>query len=410
MTQFLANKHILLGVTGSIAAYKSAELVRRLRDAGAVVRVAMTENAKRFITPLTMQAVSGNPVHDDLFDLNAEAAMGHIELARWADLILVAPATADFMARVSEGHADDLLTAVCLASRARVAIAPAMNQGMWHHTLTQTNLQALRQKSMIVLGPASGSQACGDIGMGRMLESTEIVEQVSALFATGALAGQKVVITAGPTHEAIDPVRYISNYSSGKMGYALAQAAHEAGAQVTLISGPVQLPLPMHMQVISVTSAAEMHEAVMKQMSDCDIFMAVAAVADYRPQTTSPQKLHKTDEHMTLQLERNIDIVSAVTNLPNKPFVVGFAAETENVVEQARAKRTRKKMDMIIANKVGDGCGMGTDDNEVTVITAEAETVLPLVAKQKIARELIELIVQEQKAPDEKSTHPGYAR
>lgn len=394
MTPFLANKNILLGVTGSIAAYKSADLVRRLRDAGAVVRVAMTENAKRFITPLTMQAVSGHPVHDDLFDLTAEAAMGHIELARWADLILVAPATADFMARVSEGHADDLLTAVCLASRARVAIAPAMNQGMWHHTLTQHNLQVLQQKNIIVLGPASGGQACGDVGMGRMLEPTDIVEQASALFATGVLAGRKVVVTAGPTHEAIDPVRYIANYSSGKMGFALAQAAHEAGAQVTLITGPVQLPLPMHMLTIAVTSAAEMHAAVMQHIAESDIFMAVAAVADYRPHVVSSQKLHKTDERMTLQLERNIDIVSAVSQLPNKPFVVGFAAETENVIEQARAKRIRKNMDMIIANKVGDGCGMGTDDNAVTVITDESEVVLPLMSKQKLARELIELIAR----------------
>jgi phosphopantothenoylcysteine decarboxylase/phosphopantothenate--cysteine ligase len=398
MTQFLANKQVLLGVTGSIAAYKSADLVRRLREAGAVVRVAMTENAKRFITPLTMQAVSGNPVHDDLFDLAAEAAMGHIELARWADLILVAPATADFMARVTEGRADDLLTAVCLATRARVAVVPAMNQRMWHHTLTQQNLQALRQKNMLVLGPASGSQACGDVGMGRMLEPADIVEQVSALFATGALAGRSVIVTAGPTHEAIDPVRYIANYSSGKMGFALAQAAHEAGAHVTLITGPVHLPFPLHMKTIAVTSAAEMHEAVMNHIIGSDIFIAVAAVADYRAQSIAQQKLHKTQEHIMLQLERNPDIISTVASLPNKPFVIGFAAETENVIEQARAKRLRKNMDMIIANQVGAGRGMGADDNEVTVITAETETALPLMPKQKLARELIELIARKHNA------------
>ena len=394
MTQFLVNKHILLGVTGSIAAYKSADLVRRLRDAGAVVRVAMTDNAKRFITPLTMQAVSGLPVHDDLFDLNAEAAMGHIELARWADLILVAPATADFMARVANGRADDLLASVCLASGARVAIAPAMNQGMWHDTVTQHNLQALQQKNIIVFGPDAGNQACGDVGMGRMLEPIHIVEQTSALFATGLLAGRNVVVTAGPTHEAIDPVRYIANHSSGKMGFALAQAAHEAGANVTLITGPVHLPLPMHMKTIAVTTAAEMHEAVMAQMTGCDIFMAVAAVADYRCVEVSEQKLHKTNEQMTLQLERNPDIVSAVANLPNKPFVVGFAAETENVIEQAHAKRKRKNIDMIIANQVGAGRGMGMDDNEVTVITDDAEIQLPLMTKQKLARELVEIVAK----------------
>jgi len=392
MASSLANKHILLGVTGSIAAYKSADLVRRLRDAGAVVRVAMTEHAKQFITPLTMQAVSAHPVHDNLFDLNAEAAMGHIELARWADLILIAPATADCMARMAEGRADDLLTAVCLASRARVAIAPAMNQEMWHHTHTQKNLQVLHEKNIVVLGPAAGVQACGDIGLGRMLEPTDIVEQVGALFVTGALAGKKVIVTAGPTHEPIDPVRYIANQSSGKMGFALAQAAYEAGAQVTLITGPVALPLPLHMQTINVTTAMQMHEAVMQHVTECDLFIGVAAVADYRSDHIAEQKLHKTNDHMTLQLVRNPDIIGAVSQLTNRPFVVGFAAETENVLEQARAKRLRKGMDVIIANQIGAGRGMGANENEVTVITDTNEIALPEMNKQQLARELIEII------------------
>jgi len=392
MAQFLANKHILLGVTGSIAAYKSADLVRRLREAGAVVRVAMTENAKRFITPLTMQAVSGHPVHDELFDLQAEAAMGHIELARWADLVLIAPATADFMTRLAQGNADDLLTAVCLATSACVAIAPAMNQGMWKDTLTQQNLQALQKKNVSIWGPAEGSQACGEVGYGRMVEPNDIVSEVDALFANGALAGLNVLVTAGPTHEALDPVRYISNHSSGKMGFALAQAAREAGASVTLISGPVNLPQPSGMQYVGVTSAQEMFDAVMNQVTNCDLFFAVAAVADYRPVTVAMQKMHKTNETMTLSLERTPDIVAEVSKLTTKPYIVGFAAETENVLEQARAKRKRKNMDMIVANQVGANLGMGADDNEVTLLADNLEITIPRAAKTKVAREMIVII------------------
>lgn len=397
MIQFLQGKHIILGVTGSIAAYKSADLVRRLREAGAVVRVVMTENAKQFITPLTMQAVSGHPVHDELFDLQAEAAMGHIELARWADLILIAPASADCMARLVSGKADELLTALCLATPAPVAIAPAMNQGMWKHTSTQDNLQAIIAKGIAVLGPGEGSQACGDTGFGRMLEPMAIVEKAGALFATGLLAGLHVVVTAGPTHEAIDPVRYIANGSSGKMGYALAEAAREAGARVTLISGPVSLPAPGHVERQSVVSAAEMHAAVMKCMSECDIFLAVAAVADYRSQAIAPVKLHKENDVMTLSLQRNPDIVASVAQLDKKPFVVGFAAETDNVIEQARAKRQRKQMDMIIANQVGNGKGIGSDDNAVTVITPHAETSIERMPKPQLARKLINMIAEEYK-------------
>lgn len=393
MRQYLANKRILLGVTGSIAAYKSADLVRRLREAGAIVRVAMSENAKRFITPLTMQAVSGFPVHEELFDVHAEAAMGHIELARWADVVLVAPATADFMVRLANGNADDLLTTLCLATQAPIAIAPAMNQGMWKNTLTQENLQALKQKNVHIFGPAEGSQACGDVGMGRMLEPIHIVEKLSALFATGALAGVTVLVTAGPTHEAIDPVRFISNGSSGKMGYALAEAAREAGAYVTIISGPVSIPTPAHIECIPVVSAVEMHDAVMRKIADCDIFLAVAAVSDYRSEKIAEQKIHKDAAEVQLKLERNPDIVASVGQLANKPFIVGFAAETEDVIAQARAKRKRKNMDMIIANDVSSG--MGGDDNAVTVVSAADEVAIPSTSKRKLARQLIALIANE---------------
>lgn len=396
MALFLANKRILLGVTGSIAAYKSPDIVRRLREAGAEVRVAMTENAQRFITPLTMQAVSGNPVHTDLFDLQAEAAMGHIELARWADLVLIAPATADFMARLARGHADDLLTTMCLATLAPIAIAPAMNQGMWKHNLTQENKHLLEQKQILILGPSEGSQACGDTGFGRLLEPVEIIEKLNTLFATGAMAGLKVLITAGPTHEAIDPVRFITNGSSGKMGYALAEAAQEAGANVTLISGPVNIPRPKQMEYIAVNTAEEMHQAVMRKVAGYDIFLAVAAVGDYRCKTIAKQKIHKQHVDVTLELERNPDIVSSVSELEHKPFIVGFAAETENVLEQAKIKRERKKMDMIVANQVGMGVGMGADENTVTVF-GKSTTNLPFMPKQKLARELVAIIATEYK-------------
>lgn len=394
MAQFLANKNILLGVTGSIAAYKSPEIVRRLRDLGAEVRVVMTENARKFITPLTLQAVSGHPVHDELFDLEAEAAMGHIELARFADAILIAPATADVIARLATGAASDLLTTLCLATKAPIAIAPAMNQGMWNHTLTQENIQRLAEKNMVILGTGEGSQACGDVGFGRMLEPGEIVDKLSALFATGVLSGLKVLVTAGPTHEAIDPVRYLTNGSSGKMGYALAQAAREAGAAVTLISGPVHLEKPKGMEVISVKTAQEMYEAVMKLAADCDILLGVAAVSDYRPENISQQKIHKDEEIKSLSLTKNPDIIASVAELSPRPFIAGFAAETENLLSQAKQKRERKNMDMIIANRVGEGLGMFADENEVIVIGREI-TEIPLMSKQKLARELIQLIARE---------------
>ncbi len=392
MKQFLANKQILLGVTGGIAAYKSADLVRRLREVGAEVRVVMTDHAKEFITPLTMQAVSGNPVHEDLFDLKAEAAMGHIELARWADAILVAPATADFMARLLKGEANDLLTTLCLAAKAPIALAPAMNQGMWKNTLTQNNVQALREKGIHILGPSEGSQACGDVGPGRMLEPLDIVDRLAQIFVSGSLAGKHVVITAGPTHEAIDPVRFISNASSGKMGYALAEAAVEAGARVTLISGPVSLSKPARMKVIDVVSAQDMFAAVMAEMQECDIFLSVAAVADYRCKTTASQKIAKTAEKLTLELERNPDILANVAKLSPRPFVIGFAAETEDLEKKAQAKLMNKNLDMIIANQVGEGVGIGSEENAVTVLWKDGKQEFAKMSKQKLARELIKFI------------------
>ncbi len=397
MTSLLTNKHILLGITGSIAAYKSADLIRRLREAGAIVRVVMTENAKHFITPLTMQALSGHPVHDDLFDERAEAAMGHIQLARWADLILIAPATADTMARLAEGRADDLLTTLCLATRAPIALAPAMNQAMWLHGFTQANKQLLQQKNMHFIGPAEGHQACGDVGPGRMLEPAEIMAQINTIFATGALAGLNVVVTAGPTREAIDPVRFMTNGSSGKMGYALAEAAVAAGATVTLISGPVHIHTALHLEKISVVTAVEMHAAVMRKIANCDIFLAVAAVSDYRVQQISEQKIHKQETVMSLLLERNPDIIASVSKLPDPPFIVGFAAETQEVLAQARLKRQQKNMDMIIANRVGFDLetAMGGDENEVLVMTEEKDYSLPRASKKQLAREIVALIAAE---------------
>lgn len=394
MKQRLANKQVLLGVTGGIAAYKSADLVRRLRDAGANVRVVMTASAKQFITPLTMQAVSGNPVHDDLFDLEAEAAMGHIELARWADVIVVAPATADFMAQLVRGEARDLLSTLCLATKAPIAIAPAMNQGMWKNTATQENLQALKNKGVHIFGPGEGDQACGDVGLGRMLEPLEIVSCTSELFVTGVLAGKRVVITAGPTREAIDPVRYLSNASSGKMGYALAEAAMEAGAEVVLVSGPVNLAKPQRIKCIDVISAKEMLDAVMSEMSSCDIFIGVAAVADYHCKEIATQKISKTtSDTLTLVLERNPDILASVAQLTSRPFVVGFAAETENLLTKAKAKLINKKLDMIVANLVDDS--IGHEDNVVTVLWKEQQKEFVRASKQKLARELVALIASQ---------------
>jgi phosphopantothenoylcysteine decarboxylase / phosphopantothenate---cysteine ligase len=387
----LANKRILLGVTGGIAAYKSADLVRRLQDAGVQVRVVMTAAAQEFITPLTMQALSGHPVHTTLLDPEAEAGMGHIQLARWADLVLVAPASADFLARLVQGQGDDLLTTVCLATAAPIAVAPAMNQGMWRNASTQANVAVLMERNIHIFGPAAGEQACGDIGPGRMLEPLALVDAAASLFTTGILAGKKVVITAGPTREAIDPVRYISNHSSGKMGYALAQAAAEAGAKTVLISGPTQLVPPDHIEFISVTTAQEMLAASLQQAAGCDLFIAAAAVADYRPIQIAAQKIKKTgDEIVTLELVKNPDIVASITALDNKPFTVGFAAESENLIAYAQQKLQRKNLDLVVANNISvTGIGFNSDDNAVTLIDKVQQQEIAQRSKQQLARDLI---------------------
>ena len=394
----LVNKNILLGVTGGIAAYKSAEIIRRLQDHGANVRVVMTSAAQEFITPLTMQALSGNPVHTELLDSEAEAGMGHIEQARWADLILIAPATADFIARLVQGQANDLLTTLCSASNAPICLAPAMNQAMWTNSANQANLRTLQELDIQCFGPAEGVQACGDVGLGRMLEPEEIALLTAKQFKTQALTGKRVVITAGPTREAIDPVRYISNHSSGKMGYALAIAARDAGAQVVLITGPTNLERPDHCEIVGVESAQDMYDACIDACKGCDIFIAAAAVADYRPSTIATQKIKKqSQDSMTIDLIKNPDIVSAVANLEEKPFTVGFAAETQNVVDYARGKLQRKQLDMIIANDVSrSDIGFNSDDNAVSIVWADRVEELSLQSKTMLARALIERIATSQ--------------
>ncbi|HEY0893278.1 MAG TPA: bifunctional phosphopantothenoylcysteine decarboxylase/phosphopantothenate--cysteine ligase CoaBC [Cellvibrio sp.] len=392
----LANKQILLGVTGGIAAYKSADLVRRLQDAGASVQVVMTPAAQEFITPLTLQALSGNPVHTQLLDPEAEAGMGHIQLARWADLVLIAPATADFMARLTQGMGNDLLTSICLATAAPIALAPAMNQGMWHNQATQTNLDTLIKRKIHIFGPAEGGQACGDVGPGRMLEPLQLVDAAARLFTSGSLAGKKVVITAGPTREALDPVRYLSNYSSGKMGYALAQAAAEAGAETVLISGPTQLAIPPRVTRIDVISAEDMHSASLAAAHSCDLFIAAAAVADYRPAQIATQKMKKGEsDTLTLSLVKNPDIVASIAALEPKPFTIGFAAESENLLEYARSKLQRKNLDLVVANNISDSSiGFNSDDNAVTLVEKNTATEISQRSKQQLARELIALFAQ----------------
>lgn len=387
----LTNKHVLLGVTGGIAAYKSAELIRRLQDAGAIVQVVMTPAAQEFITPLTLQALSGYPVHTTLLDPEAEAGMGHIQLARWADAILVAPASADFIARLAQGLGNDLLTTLCLASRAPIAIAPAMNQGMWHNCATQENLDLLATRGIHQFGPASGLQACGDVGVGRMLDIPELVQSTAQLFETGVLAGKHVVITAGPTREALDPVRYLSNHSSGKMGYALAEAAAEAGAKTFLISGPTQLPTPDRVTRIDVVTANDMLTAAQQYAQDADVFIGAAAVADYRPQAIATQKIKKTnDDNLTLTLVKNPDIIATIAQMPNRPLMVGFAAESENLVEYARAKLIRKNLDLVVANNISEaGIGFNSDNNAVTLVDHQGETALNTQSKRVLARELV---------------------
>ena len=402
--QRLLNKQVVLGISGGIAAYKCADLVRRLKDAGAQVRVVMTRAAHEFITPLTLQALSGNPVHGDLLDPAAEAAMGHIELARWADLVLIAPATADLMARLANGRGDDLLTTLVLATDAQVALAPAMNQAMWRDPATQANLQTLLQREIKVFGPAAGEQACGDVGPGRMLEPTDLAMRCADCFELGLLTGRHLLINAGPTREAIDPVRYISNHSSGKMGFALAEAAAEAGARVTLVAGPVNLPTPSRVQRIDVTSAVEMLAACEGALP-ADAFIASAAVADYRPVSSAPGKLKKdpgNEDGMTLELVRNPDILATLASHDRRPqYCVGFAAETDDVLGYASDKLTRKKLDLIIANDVSQpGIGFNSDDNAVTLIDRSLNPQeLPRASKQKLARQIIAHIARQLNTP-----------
>jgi phosphopantothenoylcysteine decarboxylase/phosphopantothenate--cysteine ligase len=392
----LFNRNVLVGISGGIAAYKSAELVRQLQDMGASVRVIMTRGAREFITPLTLQALSGNPVHTELLDTEAELGMSHIELARWADLLLIAPATADLLARLAAGRADDLLTTVALATAAPLLLAPAMNQQMWRDKATTANITTLSSRGYTMVGPASGEQACGDIGPGRMEQPAVIAAAAAAQFETGLLAGKRVVITAGPTREALDPVRYISNHSSGKMGYALAQAAIDAGALTTLVSGPVNLEVPEHAHIVKVVSATEMLDQCLSLVPDCDIFIACAAVADYRPASIEQQKIKKGPEQITLQLVRNPDIVAAVAASEARPFTVGFAAETNDLLAHAREKMTRKGLNMIVANDVSDkSIGFNSDNNEATVLWPGGEQALALTGKGSMARQIIQLIARE---------------
>jgi phosphopantothenoylcysteine decarboxylase/phosphopantothenate--cysteine ligase len=391
----LISKRILLGVTGGIAAYKAAELVRRLREQGAEVRVVMTQGAQAFITPLTLQALSGQRVHTDLLDPRAEAAMGHIELARWADAVLVAPASADFLARLAQGRADDLLATLCLATTAPLAVAPAMNQAMWANAATQDNVGLLAGRGIHIWGPAAGSQACGETGPGRLLEPEGLLERLDGLFASGALAGRRVLLTAGPTREAIDPVRFLSNRSSGKMGYALAAAAAEAGALVTLVSGPVALDCPRGVTRLWAEDARTMHALVMAQVQQADIFIATAAVADYRPSRVAAGKIKKDAATLSLELERNPDILADVAARPGAPFCVGFAAETDNLPAQARKKRLAKGLDLVAANWVGaPGQGFDSDDNALELFWEGGQQSLPQAPKTRLARQLVEVIAR----------------
>ncbi len=388
-------ERILLGVTGGIAAYKSAEIVRRLRERGADVQVVMTAAARQFVTPLTFQALSGRPVRTDLWDEAAEAAMGHIELARWADRILVAPASADFLARLAHGLASDLLTTLCLATDVPIIVAPAMNRLMWANAATRANMASLAARGIDVIGPAEGDQACGETGPGRMVEPDVLAAAVmDAPAMSGALAGRKVIVTAGPTRERIDPVRFITNRSSGKMGFAVAEAARDAGAEVILISGPVSVCSPRGVRRVDVETADQMLAAVNENLTGTDIFIAAAAVSDYRPVQVSTEKIKKTSDSLMLALSRTTDILATVAAGADRPFVVGFAAETQNVERNALAKLDGKNLDMIAANQVGEGLAFDQDDNALTVYWRGGRGELKRAEKSQIAAELIALIAE----------------
>lgn len=404
----LSGKHILLGITGGIAAYKCPDLVRHLKKAGAQVHVVLTESASHFVTPMTLQALSGNTVSSDLFDPSAELSMSHIELAKWADLVLIAPATANIIAKMANGIADDLLSTLCLATPAKIAIAPAMNQQMYKAAATQQNLATIASRNTLILGPDDGFQACGDFGPGRMVEPATIVNHVEKYFlATSTLAGTEITITAGPTIEELDPVRYISNYSSGKMGYAIAQAAAEIGATVNLISGPVNLATPNNVNRINVKSANEMYDVALKFAKKSSIFISCAAVADYRAETIATKKIKKTDDsdELVIKLVKNPDIVANIASLKKgRPFVVGFAAETNNIKAYALKKLTTKNLDLICANDVSDKkIGFNSDQNALTLYWQNGEQTLPLSNKQELAKELLQAVITRYKAShDEK--------
>ena len=392
---------VLLGVTGGIAAYKSPDLVRRLIERGADVQVVMTGAAQRFVSPMSFQAVSGRPTRSDLWDDTAEAAMGHIELARWAQVVLIAPASADFIARLACGRADDLLSTLCLATEAPIVLAPAMNRVMWANKATQSNVDTLISRGIRILGPDSGNQACGEVGAGRMWEPVKLAESLLEAPATaGLLAGLNVLITAGPTREHLDPVRYLTNRSSGKMGFAVAAAAREAGAHVTIVTGPVQLPTPTGITRINVESARDMYAAVHRQVADADIFIAAAAVADFQPVAVAKQKIKKQGVSVKLDLEPAPDIIKSVADMAKRPYVVGFAAETNDVEENARIKLKRKKLDMIAANQVGDGIAFDCDDNALTVIWPGGKVEVARGPKIEVARQLVALIAQRLPPPD----------
>lgn len=388
----LTEKNILLGVSAGIAAYKSCELVRLLTGAGARVRVVMTPRATEFVAPLTFQALSGHPVRTAVFDAEAEAGMDHISLARWADAILVAPATADVMARLAHGMADDLLSTLCLATEAPVCLAPAMNRAMWGHVATRENARLLASRGVHLFGPGTGGQACGEIGAGRMLEPAELLQSLQSLFEAPRLAGRHVLVTAGPTREPVDPVRYITNRSSGRMGHAVAAAAALAGARVTLVSGPVTLEAPAGVERLMVETAAQMQETVMAHLPGADIFIATAAVADYRVAQPAQQKIKKQGDTLDLQLVKNPDILAQVSGSADRPFSVGFAAETDSLEQHARAKLEKKRLDMIAANDVSGGQGFDVDDNALRVFWRDGDCSLPRQSKVTLARALVQVI------------------
>lgn len=390
--------NVLLGITAGVAAYKAAELARLLIKAGAQVQTVMTPSASEFVGPMTLQAITGRPVRQTLFDPQHEAAMGHIELARWADLVMIAPATADLLARLAAGMADDLLTTLCLASEAPLAVAPAMNRAMWRHPATQANVATLAARGVMVWGPAEGEQACGDTGPGRMLEPAELLERVISAQGGGRLKGRKAVVTAGPTREPLDPVRFLGNRSSGRMGYAIAEALLREGADVTLVSGPVALACPPGAQRISVETAMQMHAAALSAAEDADLFVACAAVADYRPVSAAGHKIKKDSETLRVDLVKNPDILRDVAALPDRPFCVGFAAETERLREHAMGKLRDKGVDMIAANPVGEGLGFESDDNSLLVIWQEGSLELPCQRKERLAEQLVSVIAERMNA------------